>query len=220
MIAGGDMSTPIRALGRRRSVRALAVGAVATAAAVTLLIAARPSEAATTLGSAARAKGNRTFATAVANGHLGDSAYTATLDREFTGLTPENEMKWDATEASRNSFSFGAADAIVSHAQNHGMKVRGHTLVWHNQLPGWVSSITSGSTLLSVMQNHIAKVAGHFKGSITYWDVATSSSSASATRTSRTRSAPRGRPTRARSCATTTTTPRTRTRRATRSTTW
>jgi endo-1,4-beta-xylanase len=126
--------------------------------------------AASTLGSAAAAKG-RTFGAAVANGHLSESQYASTFDTEFTGVTPENEMKWDTTEASRGSFNFAAADAIVSHAQSHGMKIRGHTLVWHNQLAGWVSSITSGSELLQVMQNHIANVAGHYKGKITYWDV-------------------------------------------------
>ncbi|MEU5259474.1 endo-1,4-beta-xylanase [Amycolatopsis sp. NPDC021455] len=126
--------------------------------------------AAATLGSAAAAKG-KTFAAAVANGHLGESAYTTTLDREFTGVTPENEMKWDATEPSRGSFRFGGGDAIVSHAQSHGQKVRGHTLVWHSQLPGWVSGIGSGSDLLAAMRNHINGVAGHYRGKIAYWDV-------------------------------------------------
>jgi endo-1,4-beta-xylanase len=124
----------------------------------------------TTLGSAAAAKG-RVFATAVANNHLGESQYASTLDTEFTGLTPENEMKWDTTEPSQGSFNFSSADAIVSHAQSHNMKIRGHTLVWHNQLPGWVSSISSGSTLLQVMKNHISTEMNHFKGKIWYWDV-------------------------------------------------
>jgi endo-1,4-beta-xylanase len=126
--------------------------------------------AASTLKSAAAAKG-RIFGAAVASGHLGESQYTNTLDTQFSGVTPENEMKWDATEPSQGSFNFGAADAIVSHALSHGMKIRGHTLVWHNQLPGWVSNISSGSALLAVMQNHIKGVMGHFKGKIWYWDV-------------------------------------------------
>jgi len=126
--------------------------------------------AASTLKMAAGAKG-RIFGAAVANSHLSEAQYVSTLDTQFSGLTPENEMKWDATEPSRGSFSFGAADAIVSHAQSHSMTIRGHTLVWHNQLPGWVSTISSGSDLLVAMKNHIAGVVGHFKGKITYWDV-------------------------------------------------
>src|SRR5438552_4605487 len=124
--------------------------------------------AAGSLGAAA-AQSGRIFAAAVANSHLGESQYANTLDTEFTGLTPENEMKWDATEPSRGSFTFGSADAIVNHALSHNMKIRGHTLVWHSQLSSWVSGITSGSDLLSVMQNRIANVVGHFKGKIWYW---------------------------------------------------
>jgi endo-1,4-beta-xylanase len=142
---------------------ALSCAAIAVAGVVT-------ADAATTLGSAAAAKG-RTFAAAVANNHLGEAAYANTLDTEFNGLTPENEMKWDSTERSRNVFSFGAADAIVAHGQAHGMKIRGHTLVWHSQLAPWVNNVTSGSDLLAAMRAHIAGVAGHFRGKIAYWDV-------------------------------------------------
>jgi len=80
-------------------------------------------------------------------------------------------MKWQTTEPSRGTFNFAPADTIVSYAQNHNIKVRGHTLVWHSQLASWVSSITTGSDLLQAMQNHIAGEAGHFKGKVVSWDV-------------------------------------------------
>jgi endo-1,4-beta-xylanase len=155
----------------RRTVRRLAALALSSAAAVAVVcIAPVSSSAASTLGSAAAARG-RVFGAAVANSHLGESQYVNTWDAEFSGVTPENEMKWDTTEPSRGTFRFGAADAIVSHAQGRGMRVRGHTLVWHSQLAPWVNNVSSGSDLLAAMRNHIAGVAGHFRGKIQYWDV-------------------------------------------------
>src|SRR5690242_19993829 len=126
--------------------------------------------AAITLGSAAAGVG-RVFGAAVTANLLGTTPYTTVFDREFTGTTPGNEMKWETTEPSQGTFNFGPGDTIVAHAQAHNMKIRGHTLVWHSQLASWVSNITSGSALLTVMQNHIAGEVSHYKGKLWYWDV-------------------------------------------------
>ncbi|MBT2411277.1 endo-1,4-beta-xylanase [Streptomyces sp. ISL-12] len=149
-----------------RSLRAATAGLVAATA---LAAAAHTAEAADTLGSAAAGQG-RYFGTAVAANHLGESDYAATLNREFTSVTPENEMKWDATEPTRGGFTFTAADQIVNHAQGRGMDVRGHTLVWHSQLPSWVSTL-GAADLRTAMNNHITQLMTHWKGEIHSWDV-------------------------------------------------
>jgi endo-1,4-beta-xylanase len=137
--------------------------------AVTALALAPAADAASTLGASAAQTG-RYFGTAVAAGKLSDSTYVGILDREFNMITPENEMKWDATEPSQNGFRYTSADQIVSHAQSHGQRMRGHTLLWHSQQPGWVSGL-SGTALRNAMMNHVTQVATHFKGKIYAWDV-------------------------------------------------
>lgn len=128
-----------------------------------------PAAAATTLGAAA-AQSGRYYGTAISNGKLGDSAYTTLAAREFNMVTPENEMKIDATEPNQNQFNFTGGDAIYNWATSKGMKVRGHTLAWHSQQPAWMQSL-SGTALRNAMINHINGVMAHYKGKLAYWDV-------------------------------------------------
>ncbi|GGU78154.1 endo-1,4-beta-xylanase [Lentzea flava] len=156
---------------RRRSRSALAVLTVAGLTVTTATALSLPSAtaAASTLGAAA-AQSGRYYGAAIAQGHLGESAYVNTWNTEFTSVTPENEMKWDTVEPSRNQFNFGPADQIVSRARSRGMSVRGHTFVWYQQIPGWVSGL-NGNDLRAAISNHINQVAGHWKGQIHSWDV-------------------------------------------------
>jgi endo-1,4-beta-xylanase len=122
-----------------------------------------------TLGASA-AESGRYFGAAVPNFKLSDSTFSGILDREFNMITPENEMKWDATEPQQGQFSYGAADNIVAHAQAHGQRMRGHALLWYQQQPGWAQGM-SGSALRNAAINHVTQVATHYKGKIYAWDV-------------------------------------------------
>ncbi|MBN6034446.1 endo-1,4-beta-xylanase [Amycolatopsis sp. 195334CR] len=154
---------------RRRGPRIAAVAGMAGLLGALAVVLPPVASAGTTLGASA-AESGRYFGTAVAAHKLGDSTYTGILNSEFNSVTPENEMKMDATEPNQGQFSYGSADQIVNHALSRGMKVRGHALAWHMQQPGWMQGM-EGSSLRQAMLNHVTQVATHFKGKVVAWDV-------------------------------------------------
>ncbi|MEO8075363.1 MAG: endo-1,4-beta-xylanase [Acidobacteriota bacterium] len=108
--------------------------------------------------------------TAIQAGFIGDARYRAVVDREFNYITAEYQMKWDALEPSPGASNFSAGDAIVSYADSQGMRVKGHALVWHNSVPGWVNAL-SATELRAAFENHIRVVADHYRGRVLAWDV-------------------------------------------------
>lgn len=96
--------------------------------------------------------------------------------QQFNSLTAENVMKMGPIQPEENRFNWEPADRIVEFAQEHGLKMRGHTLCWHNQTPKWLFADESGAqvdkeTLLARLKAHIQAVVGRYKGKVYAWDV-------------------------------------------------
>jgi endo-1,4-beta-xylanase len=109
---------------------------------------------------------------AVRSAQLSEAAYSSTLTREFNMVEPEDALKWEVVHPEAQRFDFSQADQIVDFAARHGMKVRGHTLVWHRQNPTWLAEGNyTSSELAAILENHIKTVVGHYRGKIFAWDL-------------------------------------------------
>ncbi|EIW62496.1 endo-beta-1,4-glucanase [Trametes versicolor FP-101664 SS1] len=124
------------------------------------------------LHAVAKAAGKLYLGTATDNNELTNTQYTAILEAPnmFGQITAENTMKWDATEPQQNVFTFAQGDQIANLARSHGMLLRGHNCVWHQQLPSWVTAGNfNAQQLTQIIQNHCGTVVGHYRGQV--WDV-------------------------------------------------
>lgn len=105
-----------------------------------------------------------------------DATYRERVASEFSSITAENVMKWEVVEPTRGELDFAAADELMAAAKRNGQQVRGHTLLWHNQLPAWLTSgVESGAIdadeLRGILRKHITDEVRHFRGRIYQWDV-------------------------------------------------
>jgi len=104
--------------------------------------------------------------------YFSNTAYSQTLGREFSLMVPENAMKFAETEPAPHQFSFCSADQLVEYAQANAMSVRGHNLVWHEDLPDWLTSGNySSADTTALLQEHISTVMGRYKGQLIDIDV-------------------------------------------------
>ena len=102
-----------------------------------------------------------------------DPEYRSVLAREFSSLTPENQMKWEFIHPEEGVYEFGPADDIVDFAEANGQVVRGHTLFWHSQNPDWLEEGDyTPDELRAILKEHIHTVVGHYEGRIQQWEVA------------------------------------------------
>ena len=100
----------------------------------------------------------------------------ALILQQFSSMTPENAMKMGPVHPKENEYFWRDADSIAAFAQRNNMKLRGHTLCWHNQTPDWLFKDAAGKpvtkdVLLQRLKDHITTVVKRYKGTIYAWDV-------------------------------------------------
>jgi endo-1,4-beta-xylanase len=96
--------------------------------------------------------------------------------QQFSGMTPENAMKMGPIHPRENEYAWAGGDSIAAFARRNQLKLRGHTLCWHNQTPRWFFVDTAGKTvtkevLLQRLKDHITTVVKRYKGTVYAWDV-------------------------------------------------
>jgi endo-1,4-beta-xylanase len=118
--------------------------------------------AAASLANASSLKESYDFAigVAVSPDDVADPARQGLIKKNFNSLSFENVLKWDFVEPKEGEFHYELADKIVDFARANGMKLVGHTFVWHSQTPDWVFLGPDGKSatrelLLERLRRHI-----------------------------------------------------------------
>jgi len=100
-----------------------------------------------------------------------DHAYASVVREQASILVAENAMKWDALRPTATAFRFDESDALLHFAEQNGIQLRGHNLLWHRQLPRWFAATATPANARQLLEDHIATVAGRYAGRMHSWDV-------------------------------------------------
>ncbi len=122
--------------------------------------------------SKAATKAGVNFGAAITIGDALNQEQIKLITENFNTVVAENNMKWENIHPKKTFYNFGDMDTIADMAVSNGMKVRGHTFIWHQQNAPYVSSIKSDDELKAHLEEHITKVMEHYKGKIYEYDVA------------------------------------------------
>jgi endo-1,4-beta-xylanase len=100
-----------------------------------------------------------------------EPAYGGLVAAQMNLLVAENAMKWGALRPAPDKFDFRGADEIMAFAGEHGQKVRGHNLCWHESIPSWFDGTVTKDNAQQFLAQHIQTVAGRYAGKLHSWDV-------------------------------------------------
>lgn len=100
-------------------------------------------------------------------------------DEQFSALVAEQcgvvvcgvEMFWNVVAKGPNSLNLSGPDAVLDWTMSHGLRFRGHNLVWHETVPSWFAEISDRKEATDAMVNHIRSVCSHYAGKVHSWDV-------------------------------------------------
>lgn len=103
------------------------------------------------------------------------------LKQHFNSIVAGNQMKPESIQPKEGVFNWGPADVIANFARENNLYMRGHTLVWHQQVPKWFFQDEQGNDLtpspeskqlvLDRLEMHIRTLMNRYKDVVDAWDV-------------------------------------------------
>jgi endo-1,4-beta-xylanase len=118
---------------------------------------------------------------AVDVGGIASARHNDLMRKHFDTLTAEHSWKFGPIHPTEATYNFGPADTIANFARQNGLRMRGHTLVWHQQTPDWLFRDAGGVELtptpenkelvLQRLESHIRTVVPRYADIVTSWDV-------------------------------------------------
>ena len=104
-----------------------------------------------------------------------DAVNNQVIRKQFSVLTLENESKPLYIHPEEDRYFFDRFDRFAEFGEESGIRLRGHTLVWHGQCPDWFfrdgDADASRDLLLRRMKEHIGTVVSRYRGRVAVWDV-------------------------------------------------
>jgi len=102
---------------------------------------------------------------------LRDTDFAGVLVREAAIIVPEYEMKRGVIEPAQGRYDFSGADALLAFARSHGLRFRGHPLVWHKRNPDWLEDAVLGAKDDTLLVAYVEALASRYRGQVHSWDV-------------------------------------------------
>ncbi|ARK12530.1 endo-1,4-beta-xylanase [Fibrella sp. ES10-3-2-2] len=101
-----------------------------------------------------------------------NAAYRQVAEREFSSVTAENYLKMGSVHPAPDRYDWTGSDKLVLFAEQNKQRMHGHTAIWHQSLPAWVTSFQGDSLAWEALfKSHIQTVVGQYKGRIRSWDI-------------------------------------------------
>ena len=85
-------------------------------------------------------------------GNAYDPPIPASYDTYWNQITPGNAGKWGTVEGTRGTFNWSGADGDYNYAKQKGMIFKWHNLIWGQQQPGWISSLSAADQLDEIVK--------------------------------------------------------------------
>ena len=139
------------------------------AAPLAIMAASSPAEARESLNHLAASKGIL-FGASSSWEVMRDAGYAALFRREVSLLVTDKALKFDFIRPREAEWNFEEAEALHDFALRNGMMLRGHTLVWNDYPPPWLTGKT-GAELTRIFDAHIERTGERFAGRLHSWDV-------------------------------------------------